>query len=152
MVTARQATVKEVRCKGAATSCPTRLDAAKAGRHDSAMLIFKIFRTDEWQALRQMGETAGAPIDLADGYIHFSTAAQAAETAAKHFASVDDLFLVAVDADAAGDALKWEVSRGDALFPHLYRKMVMDDVVWAQPLPLENGVHQFPAGLEEASK
>ncbi|KIN61940.1 DUF952 domain containing protein [Sulfitobacter noctilucicola] len=116
------------------------------------MLIFKIFRTDEWQTLRRDGETAGAPIDLADGYIHFSTAAQAAETASKHFAGAEDLFLVAVDADAAGEMLKWEVSRGDALFPHLYRKMLMSDVVWAQPLELKDGVHQFPPGLEKASQ
>lgn len=116
------------------------------------MLIFKIFRTDEWNHLRQTGETAGAPIDLADGYVHFSTAKQAAETAAKHFAGVEGLFLIAVDADAAGDALKWEISRNDDHFPHLYRKMMLDDVLWAQPLPLDNGVHQFPAGLEEASQ
>jgi uncharacterized protein (DUF952 family) len=57
-----------------------------------------------------------------------------------------------VDVEAAGDALQWEVSRGDALFPHLYRNMTMADVVWAQPLPLVDGVHQFPAGLEEASE
>jgi len=116
------------------------------------MLIFKIFRTDEWQTLRQHGHTTGAPIDVADGYIHFSTAAQAAETAAKHFAGQDGLFLIACEADTLGEALKWEVSRGDALFPHLYREMALDDVVWAQPLPLENGAHQFPAGLEDAAR
>lgn len=116
------------------------------------MLIFKIFRSEEWADLRAKGETAGAPIDLADGYIHFSTAVQAAETAAKHFAQAEGLFLVAVDAEAAGPALKWEVSRNDDLFPHLYRPMTLQDVVWAQPLPLENGVHQFPAGLAEASQ
>lgn len=116
------------------------------------MLIFKILRTDEWQALRAQGETTGAPIDVADGYIHISTAQQVAETAAKHFAGADGLFLVALETDALGEALEWEVSRGDALFPHLYRKLTMSDVVWAQPLPLENGVHQFPAGLAEASE
>lgn len=115
------------------------------------MLIFKLFRSDEWADLRARGETAGAPIDVADGYVHFSTAGQAAETAQKHFAGVDGLFLLAVDTDTLGDALKWEVSRGDALFPHLYRKLTLKDVVWAQPLPLEDGVHQFPAGLTEAS-
>ena len=115
------------------------------------MLIFKLFRSDEWAALRAAGETTGAPIDVADGYVHFSTAAQAAETAAKHFAGEDGLFLLAVDADTLGDDLKWEVSRGDALFPHLYRTLRMTDVVWAQPLPLENGVHVFPAGLDEAA-
>tara|TARA_R110002094_G_scaffold137278_6_gene128835 strand:+ start:5491 stop:5841 length:351 start_codon:yes stop_codon:yes gene_type:complete len=115
------------------------------------MLIFKIFRSDEWTQLRREGSTTGAPIDVADGYVHFSTAAQAAETAARHFAGAEGLFLIAVDAEAAGEALKWEVSRNDALFPHLYREMTLEDVVWAQPLPLENGVHQFPAGLAEAA-
>lgn len=130
----------------------SRLDALTADRHHDPMLIFKIFRTDEWQTLRATGETAGAPIDLADGYVHFSTATQASETAAKHFANVDGLFLIAVNAEDAGDALKWEVSRGDALFPHLYRKLTLADVVWAQPLPLVDGVHQFPPGFEEASQ
>ncbi|MGB5863154.1 MAG: DUF952 domain-containing protein [Sulfitobacter sp.] len=116
------------------------------------MLIFKIFRADEWSALRAQGQTTGAPIDVADGYIHFSTAQQATETAAKHFAGQDDLFLIACNTDAMGETLTWEVSRGDALFPHLYREMTLADVVWAQPLPLENGVHQFPAGMEEAAE
>jgi uncharacterized protein (DUF952 family) len=110
------------------------------------MLIYKIFRAAEWAALRKDGTTTGAPIDVADGYIHFSTAEQAAETAARHFAGQDDLFLIAVAADRLGDDLKWEVSRGDALFPHLYREMQIGDVHWAQPLPLVDGVHRFPAG------
>ena len=114
--------------------------------HRTPMLIYKIFRGPEWATLRQSGTTPGAPIDVADGYIHFSTAAQAGETAAKHFAGQDDLFLIAVDADALGDDLKWEMSRGDALFPHLYREMQIGDVHWAQPLPLVDGAHQFPAG------
>lgn len=114
------------------------------------MLIFKIFRTDEWKTLRQNGSTLGAPIDVADGYVHFSTATQAAETAAKHFAGEDGLFLLAAETDDLGEALEWEASRGDALFPHLYRALNMTDIVWAQPLPLEDGQHQFPAGLAEA--
>lgn len=116
------------------------------------MLIFKIFRADEWAVLRRDGKSIGAPIDVADGYIHFSTALQASETAAKHFAGVDDLFLIAVDAEAAGGDLKWELSRNNDHFPHLYREITLQDVVWAQPLPLENGQHQFPAGLDEASR
>ncbi|MBW4710380.1 DUF952 domain-containing protein [Roseobacter sp. YSTF-M11] len=115
------------------------------------MMIYKIFRADEWAHLRANGETAGAPIDIADGYVHFSTATQAAETAAKHFAGEDGLMLLAIDTDRLSDDLKWEVSRGDQLFPHLYRPLKMADVVWAQPLPLHGGAHQFPAGLEEAS-
>lgn len=110
------------------------------------MLIYKIFRAHEWAHLRENGSTPGAPIDVQDGYVHFSTATQAAETAAKHFAGEDDLFLIAVETDALGGDLKWEVSRGGAEFPHLYREMRLADVHWAQPLPLENGRHQFPAG------
>lgn len=115
------------------------------------MLIYKIFRADEWSALRKRGATEGAPIDVADGYVHFSTAVQAAETAAKHFKDEDGLFLLALDSDALGQDLKWEPSRGGALFPHLYRELRMEDVLWAQPLPLVDGQHQFPAGLDEAS-
>jgi uncharacterized protein (DUF952 family) len=111
---------------------------------NAAMLIFKIFRRPEWNHLRDAGETAGAPIDLADGYVHFSTAAQVAETAAKYFADQTDLVLVAVEADALGDALKWEASRGGALFPHLYRKMRLSDVLWDKALPLGATGHIFP--------
>jgi uncharacterized protein (DUF952 family)/uncharacterized protein (DUF1330 family) len=111
------------------------------------MLIFKIFRADEWAAFVAQGETQGAPIDLQDGFIHFSTAPQAAETAAKHFAGAEGLWLLAFDAAQMGEALKWEVSRGGALFPHLYRSMQLDEVAWIRPLPLVDGVHQFPEGF-----
>jgi uncharacterized protein (DUF952 family) len=110
------------------------------------MLIYKIFRAPEWAELRKARRTDGAPIDVQDGYIHFSTAEQASETAARHFAGVDDLFLIAVEADTLGADLKWEPSRGGALFPHLYREMRLEDVHWAQPLPLKDGAHRFPAG------
>jgi len=108
------------------------------------MLIYKIFRTEEWKTLDRDGRTAGAPVDLADGFIHFSTATQAAETAARHFADEDDLRLLAVDADTMGAALKWEPSRGGDLFPHLYRALRRDDVLWVHPLPLVDGRHRFP--------
>ena len=111
------------------------------------MIILKIFRAEEWAALLETGESRGAPVDLADGYIHFSTPEQVPETAAKHFKGEDGLMLVAVETDRLGDALKWEVSRGGAEFPHLYRELRLSDVTWAQPLPLENGTHHFPAGL-----
>ena len=115
------------------------------------MVIFKIFRAAEWQALRRDGSTPGAPIDVTDGYVHFSTAEQAQETAAKHFAGETDLMLLGVDTDRLGQALKWEPSRGGQLFPHLYRDLQLADVLWAQPLPLVEGAHQFPPGLSEAS-
>jgi len=108
------------------------------------MLIYKIFRADEWAALQCDGETAGAPVDLADGFVHFSTAEQAAETAAKHFAGQEGLVLLACDGDAMGDALKWEVSRGGALFPDLFRKRRSGDILWDRPLPRIDGAHQFP--------
>ncbi|KIC17691.1 DUF952 domain-containing protein [Leisingera sp. ANG-Vp] len=108
------------------------------------MLIYKIFRADEWAALQAAGETQGAPVDVADGFVHFSTATQAAETAAKHFAGAEGLTLLACDAGAMGEDLKWEVSRGGAEFPHLYRNIRLSDVVWSKPLPLVGGAHQFP--------
>jgi uncharacterized protein (DUF952 family) len=111
------------------------------------MLIYKILRRPEWDAFRAAGETAGAPVDLADGYIHFSTAAQVAETAARHFATESDLVLVAVKADQLTDALKWEASRGGALFPHLYRSLRLTDVVWDKSLPLGATGHIFPEGV-----
>ena len=87
----------------------------------------------------------GAGIDINDGFIHFSTAQQAAETAAKHFAGQAGLVLVAVDAEKIGAALKWEVSRGGQLFPHLYASLPIRDVAWAKPLPLgPDGKHVFP--------
>lgn len=110
------------------------------------MLIYKIFRRPEWVAFRDAGETLGAPIDLSDGYIHFSTAAQVAETAAKHFTTESDLVLLAVEADRL-DALKWEPSRGGALFPHLYRPLRLGDVVWDKSLPLGATGHIFPEGV-----
>ncbi|WP_339113109.1 DUF952 domain-containing protein [Thioclava sp. GXIMD2076] len=111
------------------------------------MLIYKIFRPAEWQALQSQGSTSGAPIDLADGYIHISTAEQVRETAAKHFAQAGDLVLVSLEADTLGHALRWEVSRGGALFPHLYRDMTMADVIAHMPLPQGPEGHIFPETL-----
>ena len=107
------------------------------------MLVYKILRASEWAAFDAAGETAGAPVDLADGYIHFSTAAQAAETAAKHFAGEGGLWLLAVETEGLGD-LRWEPSRGGQLFPHLYGILRRTDVVWARPLPLGPDGHVFP--------
>ena len=111
------------------------------------MRIYKILRAPEWAELCAAGETRGAPVDVADGFIHFSTAAQVAETAARHFAGQDGLILAAFDADALGPALRWEPSRGGALFPHLYAPLRRADVLWHAPLPLADGAHVFPADL-----
>jgi uncharacterized protein (DUF952 family) len=109
------------------------------------MLIYKILTGPQWAALERDGETAGAPVDLADGFVHFSTAGQVAETAAKHFAGQSGLMLLAVEADRQGKVLKWEPSCGGALFPHLYGPLRRADVVWATPLPLgAGGAHVLP--------
>ena len=125
----------------------TRLTKAAQRGITLPMLIYKIFRRPEWDAFRAAGQTAGAPVDLADGYIHFSAAPQLAETAAKYFADTSDLVLVAFDADALGEALKWEPSRGGALFPHLYRNLRLEEVVWDKSLPLGATGHIFPEGV-----
>ena len=112
----------------------------------SPTTIYKIVPTDLWRAAERDGVFHGSPVDLQDGFIHFSTAAQAAETAAKHFRGQTNLLLVFVDADMLGDALKWEPSRGGALFPHLYGALALSAVTRVVPLPLDaSGVHKFPA-------
>ncbi len=111
------------------------------------MLVYKIFRADEWRALEANGETQGAPIDLADGYIHLSTAAQAAETAAKYFPNIQGLMLLAIDSQTCAP-LTWEPSRGGALFPHLYRALKRSDVLWAKPLPCQGDGHIFPPEMQ----
>lgn len=108
-------------------------------------LIYKICPQALWREAEEAGRFMGAPIDLQDGYIHFSTAAQARETAARHFAGQDDLVLVAVAEGALGDALRYEPSRGGDLFPHLYAPLPLDAVRWVKPLPLgADGQHAFP--------
>lgn len=111
------------------------------------MQVYKILRAEESAAFRAAGETAGAPVDRADGFIHLSTAAQAPGTAAKHFAGEEGLVILALDAGALGPALRWEVSRGGAAFPHLYRALRLDEVVWHAPLPLGPEGHDFPEGM-----
>jgi uncharacterized protein (DUF952 family) len=108
--------------------------------------IYKICPASLWQEARRAGLFRGAPVDERDGFIHFSTAAQVAETAMKHFAGAADLVLVAVDAGALDAALKWEPSRGGELFPHLYGALPLAAVLWAVPLPLgADGRHVFPS-------
>lgn len=108
-------------------------------------LIYKICSDALWREAERAGVFSGAAIDLEDGYIHFSTAEQASETAARHFAGQGDLVLVAIDAGALGDGLRWEPSRGGDLFPHLYGPLRLDAVRWVRPLPLgPDGRHVFP--------
>jgi uncharacterized protein (DUF952 family) len=107
--------------------------------------IYKICDVTLWQNAEAAGRFRGTGIDERDGYIHFSAVDQVAETAARHFAGAADLVLVAVDADRLGPVLKWEASRGGALFPHLYGVLTLDQVRWVKPLPLgADGRHVFP--------
>ena len=113
-------------------------------------IIYKIFRAAEWAEAQAQGSFAGSPDDLRDGFIHFSTAGQAPETAARHFAGRKGLLLVSVDAALLGPALKWEPSRGGALFPHLYDVLPVSAVARVDPLPLDdNGAHVFPSHVAD---
>lgn len=106
-------------------------------------LVYKISSASLWEQAQRAGVFVGAPVDVADGYIHFSTADQVAETAAKHFAGQRDLLLVAVTADALGPALRWEPSRGGALFPHLYGPLPLAAVEWVKPLRRDDASGRF---------
>lgn len=109
--------------------------------------VYKISPRSEWEAALATGTFDGAPVDLADGFIHFSTAAQVAETAAKHFRGQPDLLLIAIDAAALGPALKWEPSRGGALFPHLYSPLNVEHARATYALPLDaDGTPIIPEG------
>ncbi len=112
---------------------------------DTAKVVYKICKRDEWHIARAAGRFAGSAVDLADGFIHFSTGEQAVETAAKHFAGQGDLVLLAVAAAPLGGALRWEPSRGGALFPHLYGTLPTAAVLAVHDLPLgPDGRHAFP--------
>jgi uncharacterized protein (DUF952 family) len=108
-------------------------------------VIYKICSALLLQEAKKAGSFAGAPIDIQDGYLHFSTAEQVRETAARHFAGQSNLLLIAIDADSLGEALRYEPSRGGDLFPHLYAHLPLSAVRWVKPLPLGvDGQHVFP--------
>ena len=110
--------------------------------------IYKIATKTQWEDAVEKGIFEGAPIDLSDGYIHFSTASQARETAAKHFHGQTNLKLVKVPTNVLGDDLKWEVSRGGDLFPHLYANLKTADAISVLDLTEdETGGHIFPEEL-----
>jgi uncharacterized protein (DUF952 family) len=111
---------------------------------DDDPLIYKICPEALWREAEAKDRFDGAPVDLADGFIHFSTGAQLRETAAKHFAGQDKLLLIAVDPAALGEALRFEPSRGGALFPHLYAPLAPSQARWVAPLPLAAAGHVFP--------
>jgi uncharacterized protein (DUF952 family) len=108
-------------------------------------IVYKIVSADAWKAAETAGIFAGAGIDLADGYIHLSTAAQVRRTAERYFAGLSDLVLVGIDANKLGEALRYEASTGGDLFPHLYAHLALDAVLSVYPLPLSSdGRHVFP--------
>lgn len=111
-------------------------------------MIYKLVPDRLWRDAVAKGNFGGSPVDVADGFIHFSTASQVRETAAKHFAGVADLVIVAVSTADLGGQLRWEPSRGGDLFPHLYSDLPMTAVRWVQPLPLDAaGCHVLPASI-----
>ncbi len=112
-------------------------------------VIYKIVTMAQWRQAEERGRFTGAPVDLADGYIHFSTAEQLRETAAKHFAGQGDLLLVSVQAQSLGADLRYESSRGGQLFPHLYGDLPLSAVLTSEPLPLNDaGRHVFPDSFD----
>jgi len=107
--------------------------------------IYKISSASAWREAERQGVFRGSPDDIRDGYIHFSTAAQVVETARKHFFGQAGLFLVAVDADALDNALRWEPSRNDELFPHLYGDLDLGAVLGVQEIHARaDGSHDIP--------
>jgi uncharacterized protein (DUF952 family) len=108
-------------------------------------LIYKILTAEQWRQAEAAGVFNGAPIDLKDGYIHFSTAEHVRGTADRHFAGMKNLVLAAVETGKLGDRLVYEISRGGALFPHLYDVLDLAAVKWVRPMPLgEDGRHELP--------
>jgi len=107
-------------------------------------LIYKILSRAEWDAAKAVGRFEGSAVDHQDGYIHLSAADQAQETAAKYFKGLQDLVLLGVEAEGLGPDLKWEASRGGALFPHLYRPLLVGEVLTQNDLTLDaDGVPQL---------
>lgn len=98
--------------------------------------IYKLLPADEWASAQGAGRFEGSEVDRRDGYIHFSTGAQVAETARRHFSGQADLMLLGLDAESLGVALRWEPSRGGDLFPHLYGALSVSIVDEARAVPL----------------
>lgn len=109
-------------------------------------VIYHLARESGWRDAEAGGRYEGTAEDRADGFLHFSTGSQIAESAARHRKGETDIVLVAVEAESLGDALRWEPARGGELFPHLYGSLPLESVLWSRPLPLgADGLHQFPA-------
>jgi uncharacterized protein (DUF952 family) len=143
--------IRSLRMTGQDTKTPNNnsLDIPRDSDHkqDSGRvrMIYKICPASAWREAERQGVFRGSPVDISDGYIHFSTASQVAETARKHFVGQTGLFLIAVDADRLGDALRWERSRNDELFPHLYGELDLGAVTGVLSLRARSdGYHDIP--------
>jgi uncharacterized protein (DUF952 family) len=144
--------MRPLKCAGAADTVLTQVFPLKSQQMpttsrtpDQVRTIYKICPASAWREAERQGVYRGSADDVRDGFIHFSTASQVAETARKHFFGQTGLFLVMVDADALGDALRWEISRNDELFPHLYGELDLGAVTGVLDLPARSdGTHVVP--------
>jgi len=109
--------------------------------------LYKIMSKQEWEKAQAQGIYEGSEVDRRDGFIHLSAAHQVRATAQKHFSGKADLVLISVREESLSPGLKWEASRGGGLFPHIYGPLLLDAISEAVPLPLVNGICQFPPGL-----
>jgi uncharacterized protein (DUF952 family) len=112
-------------------------------------VLYKIVSKQDWEKAQENGIYEGSEVDRRDGFIHLSAAHQVRATAQKHFSGNTDLMLLSVSEEALGPSLKWEVSRGGDLFPHIYGSLSLGAISDVIPLPLVNGVHQLPEGLSK---
>ena len=109
--------------------------------------LYKIMSKQEWKTAQAQGIYEGSEVDRRDGFIHLSAAHQVRATAQKHFSGKADLVLISIREENLGPSLKWEASRGGDLFPHIYGALKLDAISEVIPLPLANGIHQFPESL-----
>ena len=110
-------------------------------------VLYKIMPKQEWETAQANGLYEGSGVDRRDGFIHLSASHQVRATAQRHFSGKGDLLLVSVRQEALGQSLTWEVSCGGGIFPHIYGALPLNAISEVIPLPLVNGVHQFPGGL-----
>jgi uncharacterized protein (DUF952 family) len=144
--------MRPLKCAGAADTVLTQVFPLKSQQMpttsrtpDQVRTIYKICPASAWREAERQGVYRGSADDVRDGFIHFSTASQVAETARKHFFGQTGLFLVMVDADALGDALRWEISRNDELFPHLYGELDLGAVTGVLDIRARSdGYHDIP--------
>ena len=112
-------------------------------------VLYKIMPRQDWESAQAKGIYEGSEVDRKDGFIHLSAAHQVRTTAQRHFSGDSDLVLVSVRPGDLGQSLKWEVSRGGDLFPHIYGPLPLSAIGEVVPLPLAGGGHQFPQGVPE---